>query len=140
MSHQLEELAEQYARAYIEGKDAPEGIKGAFELIRLAGLAKQSEQRASFELQRNNYIDLYNAVVGDGTFAGSPDALQIAKQLRSDHARLERENAELRTALEEIAEGSGAFSRDPLTHAANCIDNMKALARAALANTKGGAA
>jgi hypothetical protein len=54
-------------------------------------------------------------------------------------SRLERENAELRAALEEIAEGSGAFSRDPLTHAANCIDNMKSIARAALANTKGGA-
>lgn len=35
-------------------------------------------------------------------------------------------------ALQEIVQGKGAFSRDPLTHASNTIDNMKALARAAI--------
>lgn len=38
----------------------------------------------------------------------------------------------LREALKEIVKGEGAFSRDPLTHATNCIDNMKAIARRAL--------
>ena len=39
----------------------------------------------------------------------------------------------MRTALEEILEGKGAFSRDPLTHASNTIDDMKEIARKALA-------
>lgn len=39
-------------------------------------------------------------------------------------------------ALEEIAKGQGAFSRDPLTHASNTIDDMKGLAREALAKAK----
>ena len=39
-------------------------------------------------------------------------------------------------ALEDIAAGSGAYSLDPLTHAGNCIDDMKATARAALALAK----
>jgi hypothetical protein len=36
-------------------------------------------------------------------------------------------------ALAEIAKGEGAFSRDPLTHATNCIESMKQIARDALA-------
>lgn len=45
--------------------------------------------------------------------------------------------AALTKALAEIAEGRGAFSRDPLTHAENTIDSMKEIARAALAATEG---
>ncbi len=45
----------------------------------------------------------------------------------------EREEVErLRAALEEISEGKGAYSMDPLEHAGNCIDDMKELAREAL--------
>jgi len=40
--------------------------------------------------------------------------------------------ARLRGALEEIKKGRGAFSADPLEHAGNCIDEMKAIARTAL--------
>jgi hypothetical protein len=40
---------------------------------------------------------------------------------------------DVREALEMIAKGEGAFNRDPLKHAANCIESMKALAREALA-------
>jgi hypothetical protein len=48
--------------------------------------------------------------------------------------RDEREkNARLTAALREIAKGEGAFSRDPLTHAGNCIEYMKRLAVRALA-------
>jgi hypothetical protein len=36
-------------------------------------------------------------------------------------------------ALEEIAKGEGAYNRDPLQHAMNCIDNMKSIAALALA-------
>jgi len=35
-------------------------------------------------------------------------------------------------ALREIAKGEGRFSRDPLTHASNTVEDMKAIAAAAL--------
>lgn len=38
----------------------------------------------------------------------------------------------LRAALTEIAKGEGRFSRDPLEHASNTVDDMKAMARKAL--------
>lgn len=44
---------------------------------------------------------------------------------------------DLYDALEEIAKGEGEFNRDPLIHAENTIDNMKELARAALAKARG---
>jgi hypothetical protein len=44
------------------------------------------------------------------------------------------EIARMRTALTEISKGEGAFSRDQLTHATNCIESMKQLALDALAN------
>ena len=56
---------------------------------------------------------------------------KIIAALRKEKAK----NAELRAALEKIAEGKGAFSLDPLTHASNTIDDMKALANAALGET-----
>lgn len=40
--------------------------------------------------------------------------------------------ASLREALDVVAQGKGPFSRDPLTHAGNCIDAMKTVAEAAL--------
>jgi len=40
----------------------------------------------------------------------------------------------LEAALREIAKGAGPFSRDPLTHAFNCIESMKAIAVEALGN------
>ena len=42
-----------------------------------------------------------------------------------------------REALEEIARGRGQYSLDPLEHAANTIEDMKALATTALAATAG---
>lgn len=36
-------------------------------------------------------------------------------------------------ALRKIERGDGAYSRDPLTHAGNCIESMKAIAKAAIA-------
>jgi hypothetical protein len=44
---------------------------------------------------------------------------------------------EIRQALEEIAEGRGAFSREPLKHAENVTAESKDLARKALAAMKG---
>ena len=42
------------------------------------------------------------------------------------------EEMTVRELLEEIAKGAGAFNRDPLTHAHNCIEDMKELAKQAL--------
>jgi len=53
-------------------------------------------------------------------------------EMEKDMAQLTEENERLRQALAEIAKGEGAFSRDPLTHASNTIDNMKRLAEQAL--------
>ena len=53
----------------------------------------------------------------------------VGKQASEAQAAL----VEAREALAKIAEGRGAFSRDPLTHAANVIDEAKATAAAALA-------
>ena len=44
---------------------------------------------------------------------------------------------EMYEALKEISEGKGRFSRDPLTHAENCIEDMKNLALKALAKAEG---
>ena len=41
--------------------------------------------------------------------------------------------AALREALVELSEGKGRYSMDPLTHADNCIEDMKAIAVDALA-------
>ena len=56
-------------------------------------------------------------------------------ELDAEHSELIRLRAEidkLRAALTEIARGEGAYNRDPLTHASNTIDSMKALAATAL--------
>lgn len=49
------------------------------------------------------------------------------------YAQVELERDALRKALSEISLGKGSFSRDPLTHATNCVVEMRALALAALA-------
>ena len=55
------------------------------------------------------------------------------------NARLIAAAPDLLAALEEIAKGEGAFSRDPLTHAENTIEAMQSIARAAITKAKGGA-
>ncbi len=73
------------------------------------------------------------------------EARAEVEQLRADGAtvaasiqakRAEQAEAKLKAvveALEQIVEGAGPFSRDPLEHASNCINAMKAAALAALA-------
>ena len=46
--------------------------------------------------------------------------------------QLETTNADLLEALNEIAKGEGAYSRDPLTHAGNTITSMKNIATSAI--------
>ena len=52
--------------------------------------------------------------------------------LNTTNANLHDEIARLRDALGEISKGAGPFSHDPLTHARDCIECMKATAMAAL--------
>jgi hypothetical protein len=64
-----------------------------------------------------------------------PQAFQEkAEQLTTTQSQL----AKAITALEEISEGKGEYNRDPLVHATNTIESMKALASTTLAELRGG--
>ncbi len=53
----------------------------------------------------------------------------LARAVQRQGAEIKR----LRTALEEIRKGEGAYSRDKLDHAHNCIISMQDIATTALA-------
>ena len=53
------------------------------------------------------------------------------------NARLIAAAPDLLAALREIERGEGEFSRDQLTHATNCIESMRSIARAAIALATG---
>jgi hypothetical protein len=72
--------------------------------------------------------------MSDKELDGGEAAAMYALELRKAQERI----AELEAVLTEIAKGEGAFSRDRLTHAENCVDNMKDLARNALAQGQDG--
>ena len=80
----------------------------------------------------------------DGGEAAAMYALELRKaqeriaELEVELAEALKRIAELEAVLTEIAKGEGAFSRDRLTHAENCVDNMKDLARNALAQGQEG--
>ena len=59
-----------------------------------------------------------------------------ATELANKIIELEAENKRLRDALEKIAKGEGAFSRDRLEHATNVIENAIDLAKQALNETE----
>jgi hypothetical protein len=50
------------------------------------------------------------------------------RQARADSLNLRRQVIFYRKGIEAIAKGEGSFSRDPLEHASNTIEEMKALA------------
>ena len=52
----------------------------------------------------------------------------ILKDWKEDKTEIDR----LKRALKEISKGEGAYSLDPLTHAANTIESMKETAKCAL--------
>lgn len=62
----------------------------------------------------------------------SDDGILLVVNENHPNAKLIAAAPELLEALIEISEGSGAYSLDPLTHASNCIDNMKRLALEAI--------
>ena len=47
------------------------------------------------------------------------------------------QNREMLEALKEIAKMEGAYSRDPLTHAENVIENLTNIANKAIAKVEG---
>jgi hypothetical protein len=61
-------------------------------------------------------------------WATDDNRLLLAIACRDGAAEIDR----LRAALTEISKGEGAFSRDQLTFATNCIDSMKQIALDAL--------
>ena len=58
--------------------------------------------------------------------------LEIARRYAKEGRQGRLRYGTLRRALAEIAEGRGAFNRDPLRHAENCINEMVAIAQRAL--------
>lgn len=74
-----------------------DAIQGTATAIAEANARADAAER-NFSLQRDNYIKLYEAVVGDGTFAGTPDALEMATAQRTE---LEALRAALRQAIVE---------------------------------------
>ena len=73
----------------------------------------------------------FNAIkaVGDENFA----LMQLANSRLNEVAK---QLGITQNALREISEGKGAYSRDQLIHASNCIADMKKLAVDALEATK----
>lgn len=54
---------------------------------------------------------------------------EAAVVLNDRVVELEAQRDDLVKAMEEISKGEGAFDMDPLEHAANCINNMKGIAK-----------
>jgi hypothetical protein len=68
-----------------------------------------------------------------------PDSIfGLMQGLKTDLENVEQKPSEtemLRAALKQIAKCEGAYSRDPLTHAGNVIEQSKRIAESALAGT-----
>ena len=76
----------------------------------------------------------------DGVDASTRDAtarlIAAAPETAAERDTLKAINAELLAALGRIAEGKGAYNRDPLEHASNVIDEGKATALEAIAKAQ----
>lgn len=88
------------------------------------------------EINKNLLDDLIGRVRIGGDFSSARHQilfwLNKGDQLQDEIARLQVQVEKARDALKEIGKGEGAFSRDPLTHASNAIENMVNIARRAL--------
>ena len=71
-----------------------------------------------------------NGLAAQCVYIGGLEA--YLRQKEAEIARLRAQLATAKKALEEISKGEGAFSRDPLTHASNTIENNKRIAQEAL--------
>lgn len=64
--------------------------------------------------------------------------ITLPQEANANHiVRCVNAHDDLVAALENIAEGAGRFSLDPLTHASNCVEDMQETARAALEKVRG---
>ncbi len=63
---------------------------------------------------------------------------KIWEGMQEANVRLITAAPDMIAALKEIAKGDGAFDRDPLVHASNCIENMESLAKAAIKKAERG--
>ena len=62
------------------------------------------------------------------------EVLHVSDEAEANaNARLIASAPGMLAALRKVAKGEGAFNRDPLTHASNCIESMKAIAEAEIA-------
>lgn len=71
--------------------------------------------------------------ISDGVAIARALLQRVAQPAASEADKWRALAGEMAEALAVISHGSGKFSRDPLEHAANCIEEMKAIAEAALA-------
>ncbi len=60
------------------------------------------------------------------------EAREKVRSLKKELAAMTAKRDALADALREISEGKGRFSKDPLTHASNTIEDMCEIARAAI--------
>ena len=61
------------------------------------------------------------------------DETELERSLKEKCMRYETRISELEGVLNEIAEGKGRYSMEPLEHASNTIEDMKELANDAIA-------
>ena len=61
----------------------------------------------------------------------------ISEVWQEKYDAIKQQNAELLAALREIAKMEGPYSRDPLTHAENVIENLTNIANKAIAKAEG---
>jgi hypothetical protein len=100
-----------------------------------------SEREEIMDLIRNEYDPKPKLDAADFPgFEWDDGAGRIADAILADKALLLRKHYDERDvlvkALEEIALGRGTFAQDRFEHACNTIEDMKELARAALAQVK----
>ena len=78
-----------------------------------------------------HYQDDHHASLREAIYKCTAALIETLEERLPDE-RERAENVRLREALEEIQRGEGGYSQDPLTHAGNCIESMKAIAADAL--------
>ena len=81
------------------------------------------------EVWGRDFTGAFKAIT-DRVRGGSPEEAQA-------NARLISAAPDLLEALREIAKGEGRYSRDPLEHASNTIEDMQAIAAKAIAKAEG---
>lgn len=96
---------------------------------------EEEQGRIAKEILMEKGILVYEEMPAAGSAAMSETMKlksDVFLRMEEELNRLQKVNGELLAALKTISKGEGAYSRDHLTHAANCIEEMKAIAIAAI--------